>query len=434
MADLAGSSRPRPHLQLSSPAADAEGRPQVLRPAPNRHFPLPSSAVFPGLDRANAAAAAAVAAAVSAEKPKFLHFGSPAAVAANLTPITKIEDHIDQIVQRETEQGNKEEIKARILTDISSPDAKRPKTRKAPKNKRSMPQEIGSVDGISLDPSAANNCRYDSSLSLLTKKFVNLLQQTEDGTLDLNKAAEILEVQKRRIYDITNVLEGVGLLEKSLKNRIRWKGNDALGPLDLENQLDHLKVANETLYKEECRLDERIREMQENLTELTEGRSRKFLHLTYEAINSLPCFQNSTLIAIEAPHGTSIEVPDPDEDLDFPEKRYEMYVRSSMGPINCCLISENSAEAPNQDDQPTPMELSIENSGNTRDDASCSHLEDNDNTILCQSQDQETPKISSDPVNSQEGIMRIIPPDCDVNDDYWFQSDWTGSLTDIWNK
>ena len=33
----------------------------------------------------------------------------------------------------------------------------------------------------------------------------------------------ILQVQKRRIYDITNVLEGVDLIEKGLKNMIRWK-------------------------------------------------------------------------------------------------------------------------------------------------------------------------------------------------------------------
>lgn len=85
-----------------------------------------------------------------------------------------------------------------------------------------------------------------SWLGLLTKKFINLIKHAEDGVLDLNKAAETLEVnafpeymhffirqwliefadnqvQKRRIYDITNVLEGIGLIEKKLKNRIRWK-------------------------------------------------------------------------------------------------------------------------------------------------------------------------------------------------------------------
>lgn len=47
--------------------------------------------------------------------------------------------------------------------------------------------------------------RYDSSLGLLTKKFVSLIQNAEDGVLDLNLAATALNVQKRRIYDITNV-------------------------------------------------------------------------------------------------------------------------------------------------------------------------------------------------------------------------------------
>ena len=37
-------------------------------------------------------------------------------------------------------------------------------------------------------------------------------------------------IQKRRIYDITNVLEGIGLIEKKSKNNIQWKGcGDAEG-------------------------------------------------------------------------------------------------------------------------------------------------------------------------------------------------------------
>ena len=38
------------------------------------------------------------------------------------------------------------------------------------------------------------------------------------------QAADILAVkQKRRIYDITNVLEGIGLIEERSKNSIQWK-------------------------------------------------------------------------------------------------------------------------------------------------------------------------------------------------------------------
>lgn len=44
----------------------------------------------------------------------------------------------------------------------------------------------------------AGSCRYDSSLGLLTKKFVALVEGAPDGVLDLNKAAESLNVRRAR--------------------------------------------------------------------------------------------------------------------------------------------------------------------------------------------------------------------------------------------
>jgi transcription factor E2F3 len=111
----------------------------------------------------------------------------------------------------------------------------------------------GGLNGASI------NCRYDSSLGLLTKKFVKLIQEAEDGTLDLNYCAVVLEVQKRRIYDITNVLEGIGLIEKTTKNHIRWKGADNLGQKDLGDQISRLKSEVESMQSEESRLDDLIR-------------------------------------------------------------------------------------------------------------------------------------------------------------------------------
>lgn len=70
---------------------------------------------------------------------------------------------------------------------------------------------------------APTSCRYDNSLGLLTKKFVSLLKKSKDGILDLNVAAASLDVQKRRIYDITNVLEGIGLIMKKSKNNVQWR-------------------------------------------------------------------------------------------------------------------------------------------------------------------------------------------------------------------
>lgn len=70
---------------------------------------------------------------------------------------------------------------------------------------------------------APGSCRYDNSLGLLTKKFVSLMKESPNGVLDLNIAAAKLEVQKRRIYDITNVLEGIGLIVKKSKNNVQWR-------------------------------------------------------------------------------------------------------------------------------------------------------------------------------------------------------------------
>ena len=53
------------------------------------------------------------------------------------------------------------------------------------------------------------------------------------------QAADQLNVrQKRRIYDITNVLEGIGLIEKRNKNCIKWKVGLETEIMFSEDQLD----------------------------------------------------------------------------------------------------------------------------------------------------------------------------------------------------
>ena len=43
-----------------------------------------------------------------------------------------------------------------------------------------------------------------------------------DGNVQLIEAAEAMNVRKRRIYDVTNVLEGIGLFKKTAKNKVGW--------------------------------------------------------------------------------------------------------------------------------------------------------------------------------------------------------------------
>lgn len=51
---------------------------------------------------------------------------------------------------------------------------------------------------------------------------MDLVKTAPDGVLDLNEVATTLGVRKRRVYDITNVLDGIHLIQKISKNLIQW--------------------------------------------------------------------------------------------------------------------------------------------------------------------------------------------------------------------
>ncbi len=57
----------------------------------------------------------------------------------------------------------------------------------------------------------------------ISQNFLALMESEPTGEMDLNTAADKLRVQKRRLYDITAVLEGIGYVEKKSRNVIVWK-------------------------------------------------------------------------------------------------------------------------------------------------------------------------------------------------------------------
>ncbi|KAF9680822.1 hypothetical protein SADUNF_Sadunf06G0161400 [Salix dunnii] len=274
-----------------------------------------------------------------------------------------------------------------------------------------------------------------SKAGLLTKRFVDLFKHADDGILDLNNAAEILEVQKRRIYDITNVLEGIGLIEKTLKNRIRWKGIDASRPGQVDGDATLLQEEIAKLTMEEHTLDDQIREMQERLRDLSEDENnQKWLFVTEEDIKSLPCFLNETLIAIKAPHGTTLEVPDPDEAVDYPQRRYKIILRSSMGPIDVYLVSrfeENFEEMNNVEaSESIPLASVSTSHGNPMTEITTDVRTQETSGSLA----QQAQTMFSDPYATQEfgGMMKIVPSDINDDSDYWLLSDAGISITDMW--
>lgn len=277
---------------------------------------------------------------------------------------------------------------------FANPDKCSPRSSPSHRKSPSPTASAGSGSSGSAFPAClmSANSRFDSSLGILTKKFVFLLKraashgylengvtigpkaQGGDGTLDLNVAAEQLGVQKRRIYDITNVLEGIGLIEKRTKNHIAWvqvsrpgkndkDGSVAgwLSPHDVgENGLEEvssniicrgeetmLMEEVDSLKSEEAKLDRHIAYMMNLVksyskcprgTKVGNKKGNPWMYIRKDDLTSLKDLKDETVIAVRAPAGTTLDVPDPNDGMTPGSRKYQMYFKSPGGKVDVFLI------------------------------------------------------------------------------------------------
>ncbi|XP_071331580.1 transcription factor E2F1 [Trachinotus anak] len=177
--------------------------------------------------------------------------------------------------------------------------------------------------------------RYDTSLNLTTKRFLSLLSQSADGVVDLNWASQVLDVQKRRIYDITNVLEGIQLISKKSKNNIQWLGNR----IDTALVSRHKELQKEVcdLTEAEEQLDELISKCNLQLRLLTEDpQNKKLGYVRCQDLRKSFDSPDQLVMVIRAPPETQMQVSEPSEG-------YQVSLRSTRGPIDVFLCPEDSS-------------------------------------------------------------------------------------------
>ncbi|KFQ68135.1 hypothetical protein N335_11992, partial [Phaethon lepturus] len=164
-------------------------------------------------------------------------------------------------------------------------------------------------------------------------------------------AADTLAVrQKRRIYDITNVLEGIDLIEKKSKNSIQWKGVGAgCNTKEVIDRLRYLEAEIEDLELKEKELDQQKLWLQQSIKNVMDDSTNyqypfKLIvsYVTHEDICN--CFNGDTLLAIQAPCGTQLEVPIPEMGQNG-QKKYQINLKSSSGPIHVLLINKDSSSS-----------------------------------------------------------------------------------------
>jgi transcription factor E2F3 len=182
----------------------------------------------------------------------------------------------------------------------------------------------------------------ESSLGVLTKKFVSLIQNAPNKCIEINDVTRTLQVQKRRIYDITNVLEGIGLIEKKHKNRIKWIGSKSNE--DFSQEIRNYEKEIKDLKDEEEKIDTWTQRLQDSLNQLIKDPEYATLaFITQEDINSLPSLTenpNEILLAIRAPPKSILEIPDPELSPSDSEK-YQIILNSKSDPISIYMVSND---------------------------------------------------------------------------------------------
>ncbi|XP_018368795.1 PREDICTED: transcription factor E2F4-like isoform X2 [Trachymyrmex cornetzi] len=189
--------------------------------------------------------------------------------------------------------------------------------------------------------------RFEKSLGLLTTRFVSLLQKAKDGVLDLKVAADLLEVrQKRRIYDITNVLEGIGLIEKKSKNSIQWKGaGPGCNTQEVGEKLTDLKEEISKLEDHEQLLDTHTRWIQQSIKNIKDDNiNKKYAYITYEDVKEN--FVDQFVLGIQGPPDMEITVPNVlktvmQEDTVI---NYNMTLKSTLGEIKVYMVQPELAK------------------------------------------------------------------------------------------
>ena len=184
------------------------------------------------------------------------------------------------------------------------------------------------------DPEMSISSRRDeNSLYALTKKFIKLINESPENHINMTQAAEQLGVGKRRIYDITNVLEGLGMVSKWSVNSVKWIGtgmDDILGPEKADNPLgEMLGIPNE----EDQRLDEEIEQLNKEIYDMSQDKTRlENAYITYDDLQNLRIFKNKSVFAIKAPNDTSMEYP------RYHKGAYRLRILTDRGPITVYYV------------------------------------------------------------------------------------------------
>ena len=149
--------------------------------------------------------------------------------------------------------------------------------------------------------------RQENSLSKLTKKVLAYIRNKNKVNININELVKNLGVKKRRIYDITNVLQGIGYIEKQGKNEIIWNKKDMfLNEKEIKNKN---KIIN--LQQQINELNEKMNIQKNELNTISlKDDFNKNNYIKFIDLSNLAKNENKDLLIIKTVPGSRLDIFD----------------------------------------------------------------------------------------------------------------------------
>eukprot|EP01147_Barroeca_monosierra_P000956 gene956-4201_t len=171
----------------------------------------------------------------------------------------------------------------------------------------------------------------------LSNQFYLYFQERKGETVDINQAAAFLGVTKRRIYDITNVMEGIKLIRKVQKNKFVWVGPSQ----SVSNEyIQSLEAEVSQLVKVEEQLHKKVNYMRELLREQRDcDKAKQFAYISsWDLIHPSAGLLSHYNAIVQGPKDTTIEAQYPNADTS---DSFQIRLTHKTTPLNVCQFQCN---------------------------------------------------------------------------------------------
>ncbi|OII74598.1 transcription factor E2F dimerization partner [Cryptosporidium ubiquitum] len=145
--------------------------------------------------------------------------------------------------------------------------------------------------------------RAESGLLLLTEKVIEYAKQSPKYEIDLQTVENKLGVPRRRLYDITNVLEAVGLFTKPRHNIYKLNMDISSGILQDEENDENIIFYTKSQFE----LERAISNIKDSIQDLIKaGQEQGLLYVDRETLSKLCPVNTNTVVSISTPIDSSI--------------------------------------------------------------------------------------------------------------------------------